>query len=328
MKTKLLCFFLCSLALAWAQSTSEHPARLRRASGQDPLNMRVDEELKELQRGSVPVTPPPALASGRGDTPLAPAVQSAVKAGEKWLTGTVTPAVGPDGRVVFVFGGGLPTLVCAPFRICLIELQQGEHLTGEPQIGDSVRWNITPAAFGKTDTETSVIVVKPQEAGLDTNLLLTTDRRAYYIRLVSKPEDYIARVAFSYTADELAAKKWQEHLARQEAEQRSASRVGALASPDLESVNFEYEVAGPAAIRPIQVFDDGVKTYIRLPASAMNRETPVLMVIGADGKPEMLNYRVKGSMYIVDRLLDRARMVTGSGKKAEKVEIVRANHKP
>ena len=31
--------------------------------------------------------------------------------------------------------------------------------------------------------------------GLDTNLLITTDRRAYYLRLLSKPDDYVARVA-------------------------------------------------------------------------------------------------------------------------------------
>ena len=30
------------------------------------------------------------------------------------------------------------------------------------------------------------------------------------------------------------------------------------------------------------------------------------MVIGADGKQEMVNYRVKDNMYIVDRLFERA----------------------
>jgi type IV secretion system protein VirB9 len=47
-----------------------------------------------------------------------------------------------------------------------------------------------------------VIVLKPQGPGLDTNLLITTDRRAYYLRLLSKPDDYVARVAFAYPDDE------------------------------------------------------------------------------------------------------------------------------
>jgi type IV secretion system protein VirB9 len=54
-----------------------------------------------------------------------------------------------------------------------------------------------------------------------------------------------------------------------------------------------------------------------------SREAPVLVVLGADGKGEMTNYRVRDETYIVDRLFDRARLVLGSGKKAQKVEISR-----
>ena len=84
----------------------------------------------------------------------------------------------------------------------MIELQSGEKLVGEPQIGDSVRWNLSPAMYGSGTSSTSVIVLKPQGPGLDTNLLITTDRRAYYLRLLSKPDDYVARVAFAYPDDE------------------------------------------------------------------------------------------------------------------------------
>ena len=38
---------------------------------------------------------------------------------------------------------------------------------------------------------------------------------------------------------------------------------------------------------------------------------------------EMTNYRVKDQTYIMDRLFDRANLVLGSGKKAQKVEITR-----
>ncbi len=48
-----------------------------------------------------------------------------------------------------------------------------------------------------------------------------------------------------------------------------------------------------------------------------------MLIIGNDGKGEMTNYRVKDQIYIVDRLFDRANLVLGSGKKAQKVEISR-----
>lgn len=54
-----------------------------------------------------------------------------------------------------------------------------------------------------------------------------------------------------------------------------------------------------------------------------HREAPVLVVVGSDGKAEMPDYRVKGDMYIADRIFDRAQLVLGSDKKAKKVEITR-----
>ena len=243
---------------------------------------------------------------------------------EKWMAEHNQPAVGRDGRILYSYGAGLPTVVCAPLRVCMIELQSGEKLVGEPQIGDSVRWNLSPAMYGSGESSTSVIVLKPQAPGLDTNLLITTDRRAYYLRLLSKPEDYVARVAFAYPNDEDNERKWQQHLAEQKEQQAKSTRIAELAPGAVGSMYFNYRLkGGDAAIRPVRVFDDGKKTYIQISQAAKNREAPVLVVIGPDGKQEMVNYRVKDDMYIVDRLFDRAQLVLGSGKKARKVEIER-----
>lgn len=242
---------------------------------------------------------------------------------EKWMSEHNQPAVGRDGRVLYSYGAGLPTVVCAPLRVCMIELQSGEKLVGEPQIGDSVRWNLSPAMYGSGASSTSVIVLKPQGPGLDTNLLITTDRRAYYLRLLSKPDDYVARVAFAYPDDEENERKWKQHLAEQKDQQNKATRIAELPPNAVESMYFNYRLKGDDSIRPVRVFDDGKKTYIQISETAKNREAPVLVVIGADGKQEMVNYRVKDDMYIVDRLFEKAELILGSGKKARKVEIDR-----
>lgn len=261
----------------------------------------------------------------RTDVPLNPTALEAVRVSEKWRGSENAPASGPDGRVLFSYAAGLPVVVCAPLRVCIIELQPGEKITGEPQVGDSVRWNISPAMYGQGEDTTSVIVLKPQEPGLDTNLLITTDRRAYYLRLVSKPQDYIARVAFSYPQDE-NNQKWQQHLLAQQLQAKENKRdvqvLPAIVTAD--KLNFGYKVSGGnEQMRPVRVFDDGAKTYIQMPSQVQNREAPVLMVLGSDGKGEMTNYRVQQQTYIVDRLFDRARLILGAGKKAEKVEITR-----
>jgi len=179
--------------------------------------------------------------------------------------------------------------------------------------------------YGQGEDSTSVIVLKPQEAGLDTNLLITTDRRAYYIRLVSKPQEYIARAAFSYPEED-KSQKWQQHLRAQQARalevMRQAQTLPAILTA--EKLNFAYKITGGTGqIRPVRVFDDGAKTYIQMRPEIQNREAPVLVVLGADGKGEMTNYRVQQQTYIVDRLLDRAQLILGAGKKAQKVEITR-----
>ena len=259
------------------------------------------------------------------DVPLNQSEQEAVRVSEHWRAEGTPPAAGPDGRVLYSYGAGLPTVVCAPLRVCMIELQAGEKIVGEPHIGDSVRWNISPATYGTGDQATAIIVLKPQSPGLDTNLLVTTDRRAYYLRLISKSDDYVARVAFAYPEDD-SARKWQQQLAAQRAqekhEHRSAETPAAIVVAD--KVNFDYRIhGGDDNIRPRRVFDDGAKTYIQMTAEIQHREAPVLLVIGKDGKGEMTNYRVKDQTYIVDRLFDRANLVLGSGKKAQKVEISR-----
>ena len=68
--------------------------------------------------------------------------------------------------------------------------------------------------------------------------------------------------------------------------------------------------------------DDGVKTYIQMPQEVVPRELPVLVIKTSSGS-EMVNYRVKDNIYLVDRLFDRAALLLGVGKHQTKVEIVR-----
>ncbi len=274
----------------------------------------------------VPTTELPKDFNPSKDVILPKTAQEALAVGQAWMSEKHTPAPGKDGRVLYTYGAGLPTVVCAPLRVRVVELEAGEKLVGEPHIGDSVRWIIAPAGSGQSDSVTPMIVLKPKQAGLDTNLLLTTDRRAYYLRLISKPEEYLARVAFSYPEDEV--RKWQLHLAHEE-QRRKAQREASEVSPvsSLENLYFDYRIdSADPYIRPVRVVDDGSKTFIQMTPDAAHREAPVLVVIGPDG-PEMVNYRVKGDMYIVDRIFERGALILGAGKKAHRAEIIRGTYR-
>ncbi len=343
---KIVLVFSCGLAIfaqtPWSvtspnkgQAQPEIPALLRQYNFGAQIGALNDLGSLDPSLQSEPVTPQfpgpstkneaTANANPVPEIMLSPTALAAVKVSEKWRGEPNQPAAGPDGRVLYSFGAGLPTVVCAPLRVCIIELQAGEHIVGEPQIGDSVRWNISPAMYGAGSDATSVIVLKPTMAGLDTNLLIATDRRAYYLRLISKPKEYVARVAFQYPEDD-NARKWHQQILEQQIAAKEAKR-DSDASPAMltvEKLNFGYRIVGANEhLRPVRVYDDGAKTYIQMPPEIQHREVPVLLVMGADGKGEMTNYRVRQQTYIVDRLFDHAQLVLGTGKKSQKVEISR-----
>ena len=204
----------------------------RRPAPQTPPNLQdiaAGVQALEQAEPAVPgfgksAAPIPKDFKPRTDVPLSPTAAAAVAASQQWGTQTNTPAAGADGRVLYSYGAGMPTVVCAPLRVCIVEMEPGEKIVGEPHIGDAVRWNVAPAIYGEGPQATALIVLKPQAPGLDTNMLITTDRRAYYLRLISKPADYIARIAFAYPDDD--QHRWQRHLV----EQRAAEERGARES--------------------------------------------------------------------------------------------------
>jgi type IV secretory pathway VirB9-like protein len=96
-----------------------------------------------------------------------------------------------------------------------------------------------------------------------------------------------------------------------------------MAENALDNLYFDYKLNGDAAYRPQQVFDDGQHTYLIYPNDGRFRELPTLL-IQVNGKSELVNFRVDGSRYIVDRLFDKAILVVGVGKKQTRVTITRA----
>jgi type IV secretion system protein VirB9 len=68
------------------------------------------------------------------------------------------------------------------------------------------------------------------------------------------------------------------------------------------------------------VFDNGKKTYIKMPDSIQQANMPVLF-IREKGKNDLVlvNYRIKGNFYIIDRLIDTAELRV-SDKEVIKIE--------
>lgn len=214
-------------------------------------------------------------------------------------------------KLVFVHrAAGMPTIVAAPLQVVDVELEPGE-IANELVIGDSARWQVVSGTAGRS----THLFIKPLDVGLETMVVVTTDRRVYHLRLISRKGDITPYVGFVYQND-LAA----QLAASQAAEKKTRTWQTTDTGVDLANLNFGYRVSGSAPWKPERVYDDGRKLYIQLPSSTSSGEMPALLV--KKGRKDVLvNYRVKGRTMEVDGLFPHIALVVGVGRDQELVEV-------
>lgn len=225
----------------------------------------------------------------------------------------------PQGFVnavqVFPFSDGtIYQVYTAPGAVTDIALQPSENLVAVAA-GDTVRWVIGDTTSGTGADKRTHILVKPFTSGLATNLVVTTDRRSYHLQLTATSRTAMAALSWTYPVDQLIA-------LRRAAEQVAAAAPvsGGLA---VDSLHFNYTISGDAPVwRPLRAFDDGRQTFVEFPASIAVGDAPPLFVVAPTGEAELVNYRVRGRYYVVDRIFDAAELRLGT-KKQQVVRIAR-----
>lgn len=274
-------------------------------------------------RRAKPVAKPKRAPEPYADLPISEPAREALRRSDAWAGNeTAIVAGGSDGRVVFVFGETMPTVVCAPLRMCVVELQAGEKVMGAPHVADPSRWTIAPGVVGEGEGRTVNVIVKPNEAGLDTNLLIPTNRRMYRLRLVSDESNYVSVISFEYPQDQRRA--WDAALIAQESEE--AEVVADLPPLSIDALDFNYGIkvtSGKPRWKPVRVFTDGHKTYIQLPAGTTAQDVPALVALSPQGDAQLVNFRLRGPYFVVDRVLQRGALLSGVGRHGERVEIER-----
>ncbi|HRJ00875.1 MAG TPA: P-type conjugative transfer protein TrbG, partial [Hyphomonas sp.] len=201
--------------------------------------------------------------------------------------------------------GALYRLYASPGQVTDIALQPGESLVSV-SAGDTVRWVVGDTASGSGSAARAHILVKPVTSGLRTNLMIATDRRTYHLELESTASTYMAALSWRYPQDELAGLAARNTIAAAE------NAVSVERGLSLETLNFDYRVTGDMADwKPVSVFDDGRQVFIQMPASISASEMPPLFVLSSAGEAELVNYRVRGNYYIVDRLFGAAELRHG-----------------
>jgi len=221
------------------------------------------------------------------------------------------PFVGEQGYVIYPYGEVVPVITCRPLRMTDVALEPGESIMGI-HAGDTVRWQFSPSQSMKNGLAVAHIVVKPLQPGISTNLLIHTDKRTYNLDFTSTDgANYLRGVAFSYQTNDLSAlfvNGTNNATPKKALEDEIQSGTDGL---ELEGLYTQYKIENKSKVdwRPDAIFDDGYKTYLKMPARMS--ETPAFYIV-LDRKPTLANYRVKGRFYIVDRLFDKAYLRIGA----------------
>lgn len=263
---------------------------------------------------------------------LTPQEQRALDIAKRWKVGRgnggIRPFTGQNGTITYVYGVQAPSVVCAVLQVCDLALEVGEQINSL-NIGDPARWTIEPSISGSGGNSIQHLIIKPHDVGLETSLIVSTDRRMYHINLRSTRKQFMPQVSFTYPEQAIAKFNL---IQKQERTERENNTITATREY-LGDLSFDYKVWGSAAWKPVRVFNDGVKTVIEMPEAMSSTEAPTLLVVRNKGNlfssddTVMVNYRLQGNRYIVDAIFDRAILISGVGNKQKKVTIQKGEGK-
>jgi type IV secretion system protein VirB9 len=180
-------------------------------------------------------------------------------------------------------------------------------------VSDSSKTDIRMTAAG------NVAIVKPAVALPAEPMFVRTQRadggiRLYTFQLEVKPADdpgpntdTMYRVRFTYPEDVEAAHAAAARVAAAARATRIAARH--LADPSQAGPsNYRYVAQGDRNLVPVEMWDDGLSTYIRY---AGNQRIPSVYVIDPDGEEALTNYSVEGSLITIHQTALRFRLRDG-----------------
>lgn len=240
-------------------------------------------------------------------------------------------ALGPhfDSQGVYRYPYGSatpPTLQCSPDRVCELVLETGEVIY-DKVAGDTERWIIASGVAGDRG-DTPAIFFKPSELGtrsnpMETNLILTTSKRTYEVRLVAARHAAHTRYGFYFANDslEVSGASVPSSVPSPSAQDGPQPSTGEPDAVPPQLYDFSYRIEGDTDYRPIVVWNDGRHTYLKLRPDS---QAPSIYTRLANGQLAMVNYHPPiNNVYAIDGTPNHLVLIGTVGRHVPRVEIIR-----
>ena len=198
-------------------------------------------------------------------------------------------------------------VICQTYHSTMILFEPGEELVENPYISESEVWKISRGIGQKDGLPQHHLVIKPDYSGLNSTLIVVTNKRIYQMELESTKTTYMPKVSWVYPRAIQDSESW---IRWQQSKQLTTEFTGV----DPEVLSFDYKMRHPVLNKPnwlpTQVYDDGIKTYIILDNMSLLTEYPVAF----NERNEIINYRTKENTIIIDQLIEKVTLRLGKQK--------------
>jgi type IV secretion system protein VirB9 len=207
---------------------------------------------------------------------------------------SATPINGDTRLVTFDFDPDVTYLILPrPKSVTNIILSPGEKVVSLVA-GDTVNFTF------QVSSSREQIFIKPKFEGVTTSASLETTKGNYQfmLRSVGETAKWHQRVTWNnpdMVLLDVAARSAPVALPKAVSPPRNETASQLEAGLPIDKLNFNYLATGDDQIKPSEVFDDGIRTYFRMP-STMN-ELPALFGM-KDNDAALINYTAKNGYLI------------------------------
>jgi type IV secretion system protein VirB9 len=221
------------------------------------------------------------------------------------------------GVTVVPFGTAAAELECETLRVCAVELETGERVV-KTYLGDGERWKVD-VQLSQEGGVKPLVVLKPTECGIETNLIVSTDRRIYDVLVKSRHCANAGeglklgprRLRFDYGGFSQA---WND-----KGLPGGAGEAGAVKPQNL-SFNYTWS-GGWRGPKPRLVYDDGERIYVQL--ERVPEKAPAIFRKGAEGL-EIVPFRLEGKAYVIEAMPEEFVLVAGPHERRDRTVVRRS----
>lgn len=193
--------------------------------------------------------------------------------------------------------GSVYQVITQTYHSTLILFEPGEVILETPYVSEPDVWRFSRGIGLKNGVPQHHLLVKPDYSNLNSTLVVVTDRRVYQMELVSTKTTYMPTVQWLYPQTIADGETWKQYQ-----EEKLFTEEGNVRR---DQVSFDYKMRHSVfkipTWLPTQVYDDGQRTYIILNDKSLLTEYPAVF----NEKNEIINYRVKDNIIIIDNLIEK-----------------------